>query len=164
MKNPINFLAAAIFISCTVSAQQLARQVVASGGGQYEGASFSVYNTVGQTAFATFTTTDVILFQGFQQAFLSDLTLITEDANRTEWNVYPNPCTDRLIFSIENEKATQMRVEIFDAHGGMVYSTEAVRPIVEINSNILLPGYYFYKCSSQSGGQLLQQNGKFIKL
>ena len=109
--------------------QEVAMQVLATAGGYYEntGAGLSLSWTLGEPAYTTLTSSEVILTQGFQQGNLFGTNLEEIPTDVTAIRVYPNPVTStvNIAVTLPNAKG-RATVEVYDIAGRMVKSTSAV--------------------------------------
>ena len=73
---------------------------------------------------------------------------------------FPNPTSDKVIFSINADSIQNVIIDIFDSKGQVICSERALaKSNIEINSSIFSPGIYFVKISI--GAFIV--SGSFIK-
>ena len=106
--------------------QEVAMQVLAAAGGYYlnAGAGMSLSWTLGEPAYTTLISSEVILTQGFQQGNLLGTEIEKPVAGKGDIRVYPNPASSEVSIAVAlpNTKGNAT-VEIFDITGRMVKST-----------------------------------------
>jgi hypothetical protein len=126
----------------------LAPSVVASGGGSYEGENFSISWTIGEVAVTTLTGGDLILTQGFQQPFDSNVGIGDKGVN---WgiSVYPNPVADELRVRFDTEGPGDFITELQDVTGRLIsqqqHSQVFPGDVILINTSGYTSGIYFLK-------------------
>lgn len=90
--------------------------------------------------------------------FIANPQSVNEYYNNSDWNVYPNPATDRIhIQSATNEAAT---IEILDVTGKQVTRQNIVGGAASIQLNHLVQGMYLYQIKSAKGH--IARTGKLI--
>ncbi|MDA3821214.1 MAG: Ig-like domain-containing protein [Bacteroidales bacterium] len=70
------------------------------------------------------------------------------------WNieVYPNPASDKLF--IENHSGKELRLEIFEVTGKMIFNTILTGELETIDVQNITPSIYFFKISIDDSSQL----------
>jgi len=109
--------------------QEVAMQVLAAAGGYYlnAGAGMSLSWTLGEPAYTTLTSSEVILTQGFQQGNLLGTEIEKPVAGKGDIRVYPNPASSEVNIAVTLPNAEgRATVEVYDIAGRMVKSTSAV--------------------------------------
>ncbi|MGC4129166.1 MAG: pectinesterase family protein [Bergeyella sp.] len=90
-------------------------------------------------------------------------TLAVTDVSKTKINVYPNPFTDNVNIVFDLKTSSNISVTIYDANGKivttLVRSGKAGQNIINIDTNDLRTGVYFYNIKTDSG----QTSGKLIR-
>lgn len=135
----------------TAWSQDIPLQVIAAGGGYFENtaAGLSISWTLGEVAYATLSSTNYILTQGFQQGNLFT-TLVEKPTNPiNDIAIYPNPAKDFIKVKIEIDNiAGKATFDLYDITGRKVISKEmAVEQSVpvELNLSEIRPGIYLLK-------------------
>ena len=136
--------------------QEVAMQVLAAAGGYYEntGAGLSLSWTLGEPAYTTLTSSEVILTQGFQQGNLFGTNLEEIPTDVTAIRVYPNPVTSTVNIAVTlpntNGKVT---VELLDVTGrqikSMVMTMTEDEPFT-LGVSTLRPGIYLVRVTVES--------------
>ena len=83
--------------------QEASSQVLSAGGKTYQSGDLTLSATVGETIIGTGEQKDLILYQGFQQTFQTTVTSLSDKPLQLEVKAYPNPTTDRLTVSIDQQ-------------------------------------------------------------
>lgn len=102
--------------------QEIERSVIAAAGGFMQGDSQSpsISWTLGETMTETFTSSALILTQGFQQGNLSETDINTPSLDFGSIAVYPNPVSDNLFMRFETSIPKQFSVVCYDLIGRKV--------------------------------------------
>ncbi len=118
MKNLLLFLLFQIACFQFLNAQFLTPTVVSSLGGAGNNSAF----TVGDLSISTYSSSDLIVTQGFQQS-----NLLTDDGTPDNVNelkdvgfkikVFPNPAKDKLIIKIDELKKGDIQLHLMDLKG-----------------------------------------------
>lgn len=158
MKKSIISLCGALCISLAAGAQViLAPSVIAAGGNYTESGQISISWTLGELAVRTLAGGNMILTQGFQQPFDTDVGNGPETRN---WNitVYPNPVKDVLTIRFGMEKAADFLVQVQDVTGRVLAVEQHSRVLpgdmVQLNTSGYSEGIYFIKLSSPERDQI----------
>jgi hypothetical protein len=80
----------------------MAQSGVSSGGSDFSSTELQLSATIGQPAYSTHTSTDIIVTEGIQQVSL-DVVSGQKSVNNLSLKVYPNPATHELRISSEAE-------------------------------------------------------------
>lgn len=135
----------------TAWSQDIPLQVIAAGGGYFENtaAGLSISWTLGEVAYATLSSTDYILTQGFQQGNLFTTSVDKPTNPINDITIYPNPAKDFIKVKIEIANiAGKATFELYDITGRKVISKKmAVEQSVpvELNLSEIRPGIYLLK-------------------
>jgi len=131
-------------------------QVLATAGGYYEntGAGLSLSWTLGEPAYTTLTSSEVILTQGFQQGNLLGTGIEKPIAGKGDIRVYPNPASSEVNIAVTlpntNGKVT---VELLDVTGrqikSMVMTMTEDEPFT-LGVSTLRPGIYLVRVTVES--------------
>jgi hypothetical protein len=97
-------------------AQQLERDVVATGGAYETSANMSLSYTVGEPVIETKSTSSLVLTQGFQQTNVEPVG-IEVPAKNLSISAYPNPTASRVVLELETAKEKKVSVQVFDVQG-----------------------------------------------
>lgn len=133
---------------CGIS-QSLSHDVIGTAGGENAQLSW----TMGELATMTFTSTNEILTQGFQQAEL--IRVSTRNwQNDFQVSAYPNPF-DQFV-NIEKDTQEELLVECVDLLGRVLHQERLTDNVQSIDLSQLASSIYFLK--------IYNQNGQFIHL
>ena len=136
------------FSLSTVSAQE---SVNATGGNASGGGGSASYS-VGQVAYQTHTGTNGSVAQGVQQPFEISVVTGLEEAKGINLTVsaYPNPTTDYLTLSINDNVKTrhalsQLSYQLYDMNGKLLQNEKITGSQTSIVMSNLVPATYFVK-------------------
>lgn len=134
--------------------QTAALQVVSSAGGYYKdnASGLSISWTLGEPVIATFTSTNLMLTQGFQQGNLFGTAAPKPELPSLSLNMYPNPAINWVKFDLSNAEAKgDFVVEVFEITGRKIihsnlgqYSDQDTK---ELSIGSLKSGIYLVKVS-----------------
>ena len=107
----------------------------------------------------------VLNFETFELENASSITYYYEELDTTSTDeitlenlqVYPNPCTDQIQFSVSND-VTTLSVNIYDVQGRKVID-KMISNAETVNTETLSKGVYFYQVSANAN----TSNGRFVK-
>lgn len=132
-----------------LSAQiELAPSIISSSGGYGENDKVSISWTLGEIAITTRHGENMILTQGFQQAFNAGTGI---QKNEIKWNitVYPNPVHNELYILFDLRESKDLLLEIQDVTGRVLMQEphQNVNPgdLVILNTSNLGSGVYFLR-------------------
>ncbi|OFX22054.1 MAG: hypothetical protein A2041_02165 [Bacteroidetes bacterium GWA2_31_9b] len=112
------------FFAILANGQSISSSVVASAGGYSEAGGLSLSWTLGELAVETFTTSNLVLTQGFQQGYY-EITGIDELSNKDfKVNIYPNPAVEYINIQIENPEIKKVKIELFSMEGKLISNEE----------------------------------------
>ena len=123
-------------------AQDLDHHVIATDGAYAENNQFSISYTIGEvvTEFSRDTANNVDLAQGFQQSYLS-IVSVEDHIFDIEIAVYPNPAIDHLNVSLLlGDK--EMRYSLFDIGGKLIRQERILSDNFQIGFSTLSTGSY----------------------
>lgn len=153
MKKIITYLI--LSIPLLLTAQSLERQVVAAGGTSTATVgSVTLSQTVGESMVKSFTTSSLIISEGFQQTNVPSVN--TTEFNDEEVSIvaYPNPVTDQLTLDITTTEPLNLSLTFHDVLGREIkLEKQALRvsstATEKIDCNGLAAGTYFLKIQDQ---------------
>jgi len=158
MKKLIVILTCIGILTVAMHAQVLiSPSVISSGGDFYESIDMSISWTLGEIAVTTLQGSNMILTQGFQQAF--DIGVGIEQ-NKMNWSisVYPNPIGDELRIRFDLQSSGDYLIEIHDVTGRVIAQQvhKQIQPgeTVILNTSRFIHGIYFLKVISTENEQL----------
>ena len=100
--------------------QSISSSVIASGGGSYEAGGINLSWTIGELAVETFTTSNLILTQGFQQGYYEITSVNDPLVKSIDLDIYPNPAIDFITIKIKNTDVKSVRLELYSIDGVLV--------------------------------------------
>lgn len=134
-----------------------AQESVNATGGNASGSGGSASYSVGQVVYTTNTGTTGSLAQGVQQPYeISVVTGIEQFKGiNLSVTVYPNPTTDYLTLSIDNNvqaqhSLPQLSYQLFDTNGKLLQSATIKESQTSINMSSLVRATYFLKVSQNN--------------
>jgi hypothetical protein len=138
----------------SVFAQQLSHQVLVPVAGLVNDDKISFSQTVGETAVEIVGCYDYIFTQGFQQPGIK--------VKNDEWpvgtgiKVYPNPAEDYLIVELFGESPRNIRIEIIDITGTVVFTdrksfNDRYWYKEWYNVDFLIRGFYLVRVLTEDG-------------
>ena len=77
--------------------------------------------------------------------------------------VYPNPNNGSFSISLSSNITEKAKVEIYDVLGQQVYSSEINPGITQVNLNTRAAGLYFYRITTEIGGNLVSEGKLIVK-
>jgi len=131
-----------------IRAQSIERQTIASSGAESSQLSW----TIGEPVSGTYEQGELILTQGYQQAYYSISQKIEETAINYNIKVYPNPVRENLFINIP-PSAHSYNLEMYDVTGNKVYEQKNVSNKANIKMNQFATSTYFLK---------IIENGKLV--
>ena len=159
MKKILHILVVFLFAGQFTFAQDivLSPTVIASAGGYSTAGDLSLSWTLGELAVSTLEQGDMILTQGFQQAYLD---VIGFNLDPIEWQIiaYPNPVADELNIQFDVKEPSNFLVEIQDV-AGKVLSLEQYKEvfpgdIITVEMSSYKYGVYFFRISTTDREQV----------
>ena len=121
------------------------QEVTATSGGNFQGSVHSISYTIGEMATTTLDGGGIILTQGFQQPRLI-VTAISELVGITySIKAYPNPTTDVVNLSTDQELPAGSLYQLFDMNGSRMDESQLDGLVTEISVEALVPAVYLLK-------------------
>jgi hypothetical protein len=159
MKKTFLVIVSVAFMSY-LSGQSINPEVTSSAGGFFQGTNASLSWTIGECVIETFSNTNYILTQGFQQSYAEVSTLVETPEFDFDISVYPNPTSD--FFWIESSKAYKtlenklqsfenLKAELFDLHGRVLHEQNLVQTREKISLKGFAQNYYILNISTDKG-------------
>lgn len=115
MKKFILSTACPVLITCLLNAQSISPEVIASAGEYYSNVNGSISWTLGEPMGETYSQTNNIITQGFQQPTDFGTRVIVGDPVNAE--VYPNPTADIVNLQFGDNTNGQYVIEVFNTLG-----------------------------------------------
>jgi len=142
-----------ILCMLSVSGQQLCPEVISSAGDYFKGSEATLSWTIGETVIETFTGTNCILTQGFQQPFISVTGIKKLEDKNLKIKVFPNPASDFLNVRFIATEKIDLIIELIDLNGKVLLNEKVVTDqlIKQINLKYVKPGSYFLRIRTANG-------------
>ncbi len=141
----VTFLA--VFFTTVLHAQ--VQQVTASSGGILEGDTRQVSFTVGETVVKTHEGQQIMITQGFHQPMLWVTAVDEMEGITFQIKAYPNPATDIVKLTVNEELPIGSSYQLYDMHGGLISTKKIEQLTTEVPFQQLVPASYFLKVVSE---------------
>ena len=123
-----------------------AQDAIPTSGGEASGSVGSASYSVGQTVYTTISGTNGTATQGVQQPYeISIVDGLEELGINLHVSVYPNPTTDFLQLTIENENLKKFRYQLYDMNGKLLKNKKITVNETSIAFNNFLSATYYLK-------------------
>jgi Secretion system C-terminal sorting domain len=122
-----------------------AQQVITTAGNYSSGTSGSLSWTLGEEVIDTYTGTNVILTQGFQQSKLSVTAIQELLGSLPEISAYPNPANDFILLKITSESVNNFKYQLYDLYGKLLAEQKLANSETRISFSNLASGTYLLK-------------------
>ena len=116
--------------------QQISRQVIASAGDYFSKPSGSLSWTIGEDMTETFSGSNAILTQGFQQVDTNYTIGISEYNDANQFSVYPNPGSDHINISFNPQNPYNITITLYDVTGRLIKSAKTTTAVTPYNIDI----------------------------
>ena len=117
-----------------------------STGGDAVGSGGSVSYSIGQLADGSATGTNASITEGVQQPFeIFIITEINDDFSNLNLTVFPNPTTDKIELTIENNNGQEFTCILFDLQGKTLICESFAGSSVKLETSSLPAGTYILK-------------------
>lgn len=141
-------------LGTSLFSQQLSHQVLVPVAGIKMAGAIEYSQTVGETAVEIFSSSDLILTQGFQQP--RKIFYMGTPPLGNGVKVYPNPATDFVTVELFGDVSRSFRIEIISFSGTIVRTEKMVfsEPFWQIRQypvDQLIKGLYFVRIVSEDG-------------
>ena len=157
----------AVSLAYTGTSQELSRHVFSAGGGNYQTGAIHVSWTIGQAEpVATSYQPTVILSAGFQQ-FDDQLVSVEEVNVESNFQLYPNPCSDNIRLDVQFEQSSGLSYRLYDFSGKMLISKEipgqatSFQEVIDLSD--LAPGMYNLMVITENGTTTSFKSIKLIR-
>jgi hypothetical protein len=140
-----------VMLACGYAySQSVSPEVIATSGDYFVGTNATLSWTLGEPVTETFTGTNNILTQGFQQKF--DISTIQEEhENIYQISVYPNPTNDILNVIINLGIDNNYTAQLFDMQGKLLISNSFTGNSENINMSSFTSGNYLLRIINSKG-------------
>jgi len=149
----IIFLSLCLFSIQTALCQELIPEIIISAGDYFKGPNGSLSWTMGESVIETYTSTNGILTQGFQQPFTTVSGIKELKYSNIGIIVYPNPVSDFLNVRFIATEKIDLIIELIDLNGKVLLNEKVVTDqfITQINFKYVKPGSYFLRLRKTTG-------------
>lgn len=120
-----------------------AQEVIATGGNYHKSGDISISWTLGETVIETFSTSEKILTQGFQQAKLTVLSIDEIDLPGYNIIAFPNPACSYVMLNVEVENYEKVSYCLYDSCGRIIGQSRIESNSTNISFVELKPAVYF---------------------
>ena len=152
MKTKIILTSIMLFLMHVMLAQSLDLFVIASGGNFMSNQDVSLSATLGELMTETYSKTEIILTQGFQQSRLEVDTRVTDRGSEWSIMVFPNPVTDELKIDFFGDYRGKISIELFDMKGRKIIhqsmDKSSLRDVYTLGINNIERGIYILKITN----------------
>lgn len=128
-----------------------AQQVVSSAGDYYQAGNLSLSWTIGEPVIETFTGSDVILTQGFQQGYLSSNSIEEYLFTGLNLQIYPNPTADDLNLLLKSDNSGILQYHLHDLSGKTISHGLIADDLTKIDMQLYPKGVYLLRIIKKSG-------------
>lgn len=125
-----------------------AQSIITSAGNTGFTTSSSLSWTLGEIVVNTYSSPDVVLTHGFQQATVTVTSITGLTSKDFTISVYPNPAKEFIIMEIEEFK--NFSYFLYDEKGKLLQNGVIVDKRTEIKVNNFIPGNYFLKITRRN--------------
>lgn len=141
-----------LFLFCASFGQSVKPEVVASSGDYYQNADTKLSWTLGECVSETFTNTDNILTQGFQQC--SFIVAVVEENMKPDQfiNIYPNPASDIIHLERSDNFNTSLSIIIYDNQGKELLNEKYDSSKISISLKQFSSNIFFIKVATLKEG------------
>ncbi len=130
--------------------QEVSSQVLGAGGNTYQIGDLTLSATVGETIIGTGEQKDLILYQGFQQTFQTTVTSLSNKPLQLEVNAFPNPTTDRLTVTIDQQNTHKLKVILLDVNGRKTALKKSLSQEFTLDLSPYAAGFYLLQIIDDS--------------
>jgi len=130
-----------------ITAQQLSPGVISTCGGFYSNTAGMLSFTAGEmSAIETYTTSNAILTQGFQQVW--ELGTATSENHEDPFScvLYPNPSTGQFNLELNTARQGVVSIQIIDLLGREIYQMKigqtGIHQVIPLDLTHVMPGAY----------------------
>ena len=127
------------------NAQSSSPEIISSAGNIFQGNSIQIDWTLGELAIATIQNSSQQITQGFHQPNYTITSVNELPVEIGQIQVYPNPATDLIKMSINFNERKNVKTQLFDLNGRLLWTIENSGTQIEQVKNIagLSNGTYF---------------------
>lgn len=143
-----------IAVSPGLFAQSHERSVVSSFGGSFsDGSTLSVDHTLGQVVDVTLLSGSIIITQGFQQPFSTQVVSVSEIISSSDIVIFPNPTPGQTVIRIAGLPAGSYLLHLFNVLGQLQLTQSLTADpsgnvLVELDLKQFATGTYYLRVSN----------------
>ena len=140
-----------IFVSHKiVFSQTISPEIIATSGDYFTNGNNALSWTIGETVIETYSTSNNMLSQGFQQPYYLITDLSENSSAKISVNIYPNPSSNFLTINFSVETKLPLTIEIIDITGNSVLKKFVPAKTIksEIDISQFAQAVYFFKIIS----------------
>ena len=137
----LNLLLLFVFAGINLKAQE----VIASSGDFFADSTTTISWTLGEIFTQTYSDTNTILTQGFQQSKVTAAIIKTFDSLTANVYVFPNPTQEKLNIIRENEDTKTINYALVSLNGSIIRQGKFTGKTGEVMVFDLVPGVYILK-------------------
>ncbi|MEL6192502.1 MAG: T9SS type A sorting domain-containing protein [Bacteroidota bacterium] len=130
--------------------QEASSQILSAGGNTYQSGDLALSATVGETIIGTGEQKDLVLYQGFQQTFQTTVTSLSNEPLQLEVKAYPNPTTDRLTVTIDQQDTHKLKVILLDVNGRETALKKSISQEFTLDLSPYAAGFYLLQIIDES--------------
>lgn len=154
MKKIIFSISILLIFTYIANSQSISLQVVASAGGYSSTDAGSIAWTLGEPVVETYSNSEIILTQGFNQPFFSIETFVEENsANNIKINLFPNPASDFVIIDAP-EEVIDGNFSLYTIDGKIVTTKNITSDKTKIDLKGFLKSSYILKIYDKKGNAM----------
>ena len=136
--------------------QSISPEIWAASGEYFTGTNAALSWTIGESVIETFSGTNAILTQGFQQSLYTITSIEETPDNKYQLSVYPNPAAESLTLSKgEGTKQSILNIELIDINGKRLFNDHIEGTTKQIDLSKYVSSIYFIK--------VYDENSKLLK-
>ena len=149
----LKLLFALLLSSCCLGAYAQPHDLVSASGATFQNSSGILSYSIGEPITMTYTSSSVILSQGFHQAVIqSGVPVLNTPV--VQMMVYPNPVKDLLTLQVEHPEG--FVYSLYDLRGRMLGTGKVLDERMEIDFTAFSPAIYILKVTNNEEARLFQ--------
>lgn len=133
-----------IYLFCLLCFQAFSQNSINSSGTTSLSENGSVSYSVGQTVYLYHSSSTGILVEGVQQDFqIKSESRVAQI--KVQYEIFPNPASDIVYINISELDFTQLKYELTDSYGHILFSNDFSSKSIEIDISTISAGSFFLK-------------------
>jgi len=129
-----------LFLCLCQSIICLGQELISSACATGKSSQFEMNWSIGETITETFSSTQLIMNQGYHQSVISVIESGEEFTQNHTISIYPNPTSDKVFINFEN--FSNAKITLFDVNGRVVFSRVLFSNISEVDLSLLYNSVY----------------------